>query len=273
MVRWINSSESPSPGYRSLCRITICGTPSFWTTSCFLWDILPWDSLLWDILLWDSLPWDSLLWDILLWDNLCTIPLCPMTSVGCVSDTGSGKSTQLPTYLLQSIYLNEKDARRVTRPQRRQVAARSVTTRVAETNGFNLGVEVGFRVRFNSKSSGAMCLVHDGRSALKEVENDRYLSKCSCVIADEVHERGIDTDLLMGILKMTLKSCKDLKVIIMSATLMANFDAHFQGAGVLFLAGPAFPVSLSYIKEATPDVLFLSDGGHQHPLERGRGHR
>ncbi|KAL2278716.1 hypothetical protein FJTKL_14274 [Diaporthe vaccinii] len=123
--------------------------------------------------------------------------------------------------------LNEKDARQLARPQQRRVAARSVTTRVAETNGVNLGVEVGFRVRFNSKTSGAMRLVRDGRSALKEAENDRYLSKYSCVIVDEVHERGIDTDLVMGVLKMTLKSRKDLKVIIMSATLVATFDAHF----------------------------------------------
>ncbi|KAK7718388.1 DEAH-box ATP-dependent RNA helicase prp43 [Diaporthe eres] len=111
-----------------------------------------------------------------------------------------------------------------------------VTTRVAETNGVNLGVEVGFTVRFNSKTSGAMRLVRDGQSALKEAENDRYLSKYSFVIADEVHERGIDTDPLMGILKMTLKSRKGFKVIIMSATLVAKFDARSRARVFLLLS-------------------------------------
>ncbi|KAG6368529.1 hypothetical protein INS49_002739 [Diaporthe citri] len=99
--------------------------------------------------------------------------------------------------------------------------------------------------------------VYNQRAAFSEAaEKDRYLSKYSCVIVDEVHERGINTDLLMGILKMTLKSRKDFKVIIKPATLtVAKFAAHFQGAGVLSLAGRVFPVSLSYIKEATPDFL------------------
>lgn len=138
-----------------------------------------------------------------------------------------------------------------------RVALERVTPRVVEINNVNLGAEVGFRVRFNSKTSGATRLVYmtDGL-LLKEAENDRYLSKYSCVIVNEVHERGINTDLLMGILKNTLKSRKGFKVIIMSATLtVAKFAAHFHGAAVLSLAGRAFPVSLSYIKEATPDFL------------------
>lgn len=81
--------------------------------------------------------------------------------------------------------------------QPRRVAAEGVATRVAEINNVKLGAEVGFRVGFNSKTSGATRLVYmtDGL-LLKEAENDRYLSRYSCVIVVEVHERGINTNLL-----------------------------------------------------------------------------
>ncbi|POS70517.1 pre-mRNA-splicing factor ATP-dependent RNA helicase prp43 [Diaporthe helianthi] len=150
------------------------------------------------------------------------------------SETGSGKSTQLPTYLLQFLHLKKTGGRMVACTQPRRVAAEGVATRVADINDVKLGAEVGLRVRFNNKTSGATRLVYmtDGL-LLKEAENDRYLSKYSCVIVDEVHETGINTDLLMGILKTTLKSRKGFKVIIMSATLMVDkFSTHFPAAAV-----------------------------------------
>ncbi|CAH2354352.1 probable ATP-dependent RNA helicase Dhr2p [[Candida] railenensis] len=164
-----------------------------------------------------------------------------------IGETGSGKSTQIPQYLMP---LNSKQIA-VTQPRR--VAASSLATRVSEEYGCRLGDEVGYQVRFSNFTSHRTKLKYltDGM-LLREIMLDKKLTKYTTIIIDEAHERTILTDLIMGFLKELLVSGKrkDLKLVIMSATLNAElFSKFFDHAPVLFVEGKMYPVSKHYLQE------------------------
>ncbi|GME92934.1 unnamed protein product [[Candida] boidinii] len=129
-----------------------------------------------------------------------------------IGETGSGKSTQIPQFLMK--HSEKKIA--VTQPRR--VAAINLATRVAEEYGCQLGKDVGYSVRFNNMSNKRLTklkYITDGM-LLREMMLDPLLSSYSTVIIDEAHERTILTDLLLGFLKDLLvnKRKDDLKNII-----------------------------------------------------------
>ncbi len=113
-----------------------------------------------------------------------------------VGETGSGKSTQLPQFLSE-IY---RDCIVCTQPRR--VAAITIAERVANEKGCQIGQEVGYSIRFDDKSSGKTKIkyVTDG-VLLREIMTDPNLDKYSVVVLDEAHERSLQTDILMGLLK------------------------------------------------------------------------
>ncbi|KAF2169657.1 hypothetical protein M409DRAFT_64720 [Zasmidium cellare ATCC 36951] len=138
-------------------------------------------------------------------------------------ETGSGKSTQLPQFLLAESWCTGKIA--VTQPRR--VAAISLARRVAEEMGSPLGSsspasKVGYSVRFDDNTSpGTKIKYLTEGMLLQEMLRDGTLSQYSCVVVDEVHERSVDVDLLLGFLKQLLESGKrrkPLKIVVMSAT-------------------------------------------------------
>lgn len=138
-------------------------------------------------------------------------------------ETGSGKSTQLPQFLLTESWCTGKIA--VTQPRR--VAAISLARRVAEEMGSPLGSsspasKVGYSVRFDDNTSpGTKIKYLTEGMLLQEMLRDATLSQYSCVVVDEVHERSVDVDLLLGFLKQVMESGKrkkPLKTVVMSAT-------------------------------------------------------
>ncbi|RSL61931.1 hypothetical protein CEP54_006039 [Fusarium duplospermum] len=165
-----------------------------------------------------------------------------------VGATGSGKSTQIPQFVLFDEW-GSKLKIACTHPRR--IAASSVAKRVAEEMAVPLGDEVGYRVRFGTKMSDKTRLVYmtDGM-LLSLAKGDLQFSKYSCIIVDEAHERTIATDILMALLKNAMSTRKDLKVVIMSATLdAAKFQAYFGGAKLLEVPGRTFPVDIKYLPE------------------------
>jgi ATP-dependent RNA helicase DHX33 len=178
-----------------------------------------------------------------------------------VGETGSGKTTQIPQYLLES-GVGGEGVIAVTQPRR--VAAVTVAKRVAEERGKQLGSEVGYAVRFDECWSAETRLKYmtDGM-LLREAMSDPLLSRYSIVILDEAHERTVHTDLLFGVVKAAQGRREErkgrvgcLKVIIMSATLAAEeFSQYFSQAKVLYIQGRQFPVQVFYTAEPQPDYL------------------
>ncbi|CAI6243729.1 unnamed protein product [Periconia digitata] len=173
-----------------------------------------------------------------------------------VGETGSGKTTQIPQYVLYDD-LPQQNGKMVACTQPRRVAAMSVAQRVAEEMDVELGGQVGYSIRFEDKTSQDTILKYmtDGM-LLREAMNDHNLSRYSTIILDEAHERTLATDILMGLLKEVVGRRPDLKLIIMSATLDAlKFQKYFNDAPLLAVPGRTHPVEIFYTPAAERDYV------------------
>ena len=182
-----------------------------------------------------------------------------------VGETGSGKSTLVPGFVLDA---GLAAGRRVAVTQPRRVAAVTIATRVAGERGGRVGEEVGYRVRFDDATrSGVTKLVYctDGM-LLRDALVDPHLSRYGAILLDEAHERTVATDVLLGLVKTAQAarrvkngvkpSVPPLRVIVMSATLdAAKFASYFGGARVVHVEGRAFPVDVFYT--ATPQPSYV----------------
>ena len=162
-----------------------------------------------------------------------------------VSDTGSGKTTQLPKMVAEAM---GPDGGRIGCTQPRRIAAASVAKRVAEELRVPLGGFVGYQVRFEDRTSRdtRIKFMTDG-ILLAETQGDPELRQYQVLILDEAHERSLNIDFLLGYLKRLLLKRRDLKLVISSATLDAgSFAAFFSDAGkpvpVIEAPGRMFPV-------------------------------
>src|SRR6201992_3381000 len=145
-----------------------------------------------------------------------------------VGETGSGKTTQIPQFVLYDD-LPQNSRKMIACTQPRRVAAMSVAQRVAHEMDVELGEEVGYSIRFDEKSGPTTILKYmtDG-ILLREAMTDHNLTRYSVLILDEAHERTLATDILMGLIKDIANRRPDLKIIIMSAPLDAQkFQAYF----------------------------------------------
>ena len=177
-------------------------------------------------------------------------------------ETGSGKTTQLPKICL-SLGLGCKGLIGHTQPRR--IAARTVADRIASELKSPLGDTVGYQVRFNDVSSEKtqIKLMTDG-VLLAEFQRDRFLSRYEVIIIDEAHERSLNIDFLLGLLKPLCKRRPDLKIIITSATIdLEKFSHHFKINGkqapIIEVSGRTYPVETLYQapKEENTDLADL----------------
>lgn len=173
-----------------------------------------------------------------------------------VGETGSGKTTQLPQYLMEAGYT--KNGKKIGCTQPRRVAAMSVAARVAEERGSKLGTEVGYSIRFEDCTSEKTELKYmtDGM-LLREFLTEPDLGGYSCLIIDEAHERSLHTDILFGLVKDISRFRPDLKLLISSATMDANkFSKYFDDAPIFNIPGRKFPVEVYHT--AAPEANYLA---------------
>ncbi len=160
-------------------------------------------------------------------------------------ETGSGKTTQLPKILLE---LGRGVAGLIGHTQPRRIAARATAARIAQELKTELGAAVGYKIRFNDKTSprSYIKLMTDG-ILLAETQGDRDLRQYDAIIIDEAHERSLNIDFLLGYLKQLLPRRPDLKLVVTSATIDAErFSRHFNGAPVIEVSGRLYPVEMRY---------------------------
>ena len=160
-------------------------------------------------------------------------------------ETGSGKTTQLPKMLLEAGALRRGI---IGHTQPRRIAARAVAARLTEEmTGAPAGF-VGFKVRFTDGTSPATAikLMTDG-ILLAEARQDPLYRRYDAIIIDEAHERSLNIDFLLGILKGVLPRRPDLKLLVTSATIdTERFASYFGGAPVLEVSGRGYPVETRF---------------------------
>lgn len=170
-------------------------------------------------------------------------------------ETGSGKTTQIPQFLLPLLAIPGQKAIACTQPRR--VAAMSIAKRVAEEMDVDMGAEVGYTIRFEDCTTDSTILkfMTDGM-LLREAMNDPLMHRYSCIVIDEAHERTLSTDVLMGLLKEIMVKRPDLKIVVMSATLDAlKFQSYFNDAPLLKVPGRTHPVEIFYTPEPEKDYV------------------
>ncbi|GHV84848.1 ATP-dependent helicase HrpA [Spirochaetia bacterium] len=165
------------------------------------------------------------------------------------SPTGSGKTTQLPVILHDSGY-GKNGIIGVTQPRR--IAALSVSDFIARQLGFSAsgvpGCPVGYKMRFEDKTAldTRIKIMTDG-ILLQEMKLDPWLSRYAVMIIDEAHERSLNIDFILGLLKRVLEERKEFKVIVSSATINAEvFSEYFGECPVVKIDAQTFPVTMVY---------------------------
>jgi RNA helicase HrpA len=162
-----------------------------------------------------------------------------------VSPTGSGKTTQIPKMLLKA-GLSPFGMIGVTQPRR--IAAISVASRIAEEMETTLGREVGYEIRFRNLScrDTKLKIMTDG-ILLMETRKEPCLSAYDIIMVDEAHERTLNIDFTLGLLKEILHKRADLKVLISSATINPHiFSEYFDNAPIISVHADMYPVNVIY---------------------------
>lgn len=169
----------------------------------------------------------------------------------------SGKSTQLPSFVLEHQLSLGKHCK-IYCAEPRRISAISLARRVSEELGENkgdLGTNrslVGYSIRLESNTSRETRLVYATTGiVMRMLEGSNDLSEITHLVLDEVHERTIDSDFLLIVLKKLMKRRPDLKVVLMSATVDSDrFSQYLGGAPVLKVPGRTFPVQTRYLEDA-----------------------
>eukprot|EP00656_Telonema_subtile_P017700 TRINITY_DN19539_c0_g1_i2.p1 TRINITY_DN19539_c0_g1~~TRINITY_DN19539_c0_g1_i2.p1 ORF type:complete len:697 (+),score=146.83 TRINITY_DN19539_c0_g1_i2:97-2187(+) len=172
-----------------------------------------------------------------------------------VGETGSGKTTQIPQFMVDAGFCDNRMLVGCTQPRR--VAAMSVAQRVADEMDVQLGQHVGYNIRFEDVTGPETMLKYmtDGM-LLREAMTDPLLERYSMIILDEAHERTLSTDVLFGLIKEVVKNRPSLKLLVMSATLDAGkFQAYFEGAPLIHVPGRLHPVEIFYTEAPERDYL------------------
>jgi ATP-dependent helicase HrpA len=177
-------------------------------------------------------------------------------------ETGSGKTTQIPKMCLEA---GRGLTGQIACTQPRRIAATSVAMRIAEELGEEVGQSVGYKIRFDERTrrNAFIKIMTDG-ILLMETQRDPILNAYDTIIVDEAHERSLNIDFILGILKTILPRRRDLRVIITSATIdTGKFSKAFHDAPIIEVSGRLYPVEVRYL----PIDPKLEETGEVTPVE------
>ncbi|KAB0353026.1 hypothetical protein FD754_017883, partial [Muntiacus muntjak] len=181
-------------------------------------------------------------------------------------ETGSGKSTQVPHFLLEDLLLNEWGTTKcnIVCTQPRRISAVSLATRVCDELGCENGPGgknslCGYQIRMESRASESTRLLYCTTGVLlRKLQEDGLLTNVSHVIVDEVHERSVQSDFLLIILKEILQKRSDLHLILMSATVDSEkFSTYFTHCPILRISGRSYPVEVFHLEDIIEETGFV----------------
>lgn len=180
------------------------------------------------------------------------------------ADPGAGKTTRVPPFLLERGLCEAGgeaggEGGRIVVAQPRRLAARMAAQRVASERGEPVGQRVGYQVRFESRTSDATRIVFVTEGLLvRRLRDDPLLRGVAAVVLDEFHERHVDTDVALALLRRMQQGPRpDLRILVMSATLDPGPVAAFLDAPALRSAGRSFPVEVEHSPERSERGLPL----------------
>ncbi|KAJ8937482.1 hypothetical protein NQ314_011872 [Rhamnusium bicolor] len=172
------------------------------------------------------------------------------------SETGSGKTTQVPQYIIDDMKRLKKPCKIIC-TQPRRISTVAAAERVAYERGDTLGASVGYHIRLEQKYGLSTNLIYctTGVFLRNLMVGNEALHNITHIIIDEVHERDKLSDFLLICLKQALRQFPELKIILMSATLNANKFLDYFGTGeILSIPGRLYPIDVIFLEE----ILFLT---------------
>ncbi|XP_048452932.1 ATP-dependent RNA helicase DHX29 [Rhincodon typus] len=179
-------------------------------------------------------------------------------------ETGSGKSTQIPQFILDDLLSSDTTQCNIICTQPRRISAVSLATRVCEELGCEEGPGgknslCGYQIRLESKI-GELCklLYCTTGVLLRKLQHDAFLTTVSHVIVDEVHERSVQSDFLLIILKELMQKRSNLNLILMSATVDSDkFARYFGHCPVINIPGRIYPVQVYHLEEVVEETGYV----------------
>uniref|UniRef100_A0A1A8ENG2 ATP-dependent RNA helicase DHX29 n=2 Tax=Nothobranchius korthausae TaxID=1143690 RepID=A0A1A8ENG2_9TELE len=181
-------------------------------------------------------------------------------------ETGSGKSTQIPQFLLEELLTGGKTAQpcNIVVTQPRRISAMSLACRVSQELGSDDGPGsksslCGYQIRMENQSGEWTRLLYCTTGVLlRKLQHDRHLSSLTHIIVDEVHERSVQSDFLLTILKDVVMKRSDLRLILMSATVdCEKFSNYFNRCPVISIPGRTFPVEVSHLEDIVEQTGYV----------------
>ncbi|XP_010505118.1 PREDICTED: DExH-box ATP-dependent RNA helicase DExH1 isoform X1 [Camelina sativa] len=191
-------------------------------------------------------------------------------------ETGCGKTTQLPQFILEEEISSLRGADcNIICTQPRRISAISVASRISAERGEPIGESVGYQIRLESKRSDQTRLLFCTTGVLlRRLIEDPNLTNVSHLLVDEIHERGMNEDFLLIILRDLLPRRPDLRLILMSATINADmFSTYFGNAPTMHIPGFTFPVAELFLEDVLEKSRYSiksSDSGNYQGNSRGR---
>lgn len=187
----------------------------------------------------DPLPIDAILPEL-------TTKLRAHPSVVLRAPTGAGKTTRVPPALLDAQLAGDQ---RIVVLEPRRLAARAAARRMAQERGQNVGSDVGYHVRFDRQvGPRTRIIVMTPGILLRMLQDDPFVETIRIVVFDEFHERSLDNDLALGMIRLLQTTVRpDLKVVVMSATLATDVVASYLGnCPIVTSEGRLHPVEVVY---------------------------
>lgn len=183
---------------------------------------------------------------------------------------GAGKSTRVPGALVEAGFAEDGQLWML---EPRRVAVRAIASRVAALDGSAIGQRFGYAVRFERKASAkTQALIVTEGILLRRLQQDPLLEGISCVILDEFHERSVEADLCLAMLREVRQAREDLALVVMSATLQTDALARYLDAPVVRSQGRVHPVEIEHLLRNPTDVIEAAASSAERVLEQRDEH-